>query len=273
VADTGTRGVRVALNILEESSVRRTLWLALFTLLLPVVAAGAGVGEKEKIVKNTVTSEGKKRTYYLFVPEGISKEKPAPLVVLLHGSGHNGELLVEHWQKLAAQEGIILAGPDARSPQGWSMPEDGPLFLRDLVEELKSTQPVDPARVYLFGHSAGAIFGLYMTALESEYFAAVAVSAGAMKEKNFDMLDEAERKIPVALFVGTRDPFFPLSAVRAMRDAYTKRGFTAELTEIPNHDHNYYRLSADINAKAWEFLKRQKLAGAARYKEHHFKSH
>jgi poly(3-hydroxybutyrate) depolymerase len=247
------------------------LWLALFTLLLPAAAVGAAGGDKDAIVKNTVLSEGKKRTYYLFVPEGLSKEKPAPLLVLLHGSGHNGRLLVEHWQKLAAQEGFILAGPDASSPESWGMPEDGPVFLRDLVEELKKSQPVDPARVYLFGHSAGAVFGLYMTALESEYFAAVAVSAGAMRDNNFSMLDEAERKIPVALFVGTRDPLFPLSVVRATRDAYTKRGFTAELTEIPNQDHNYYKLSADINAKAWEFLKRQKLAGEARYKEHHFR--
>lgn len=251
---------------------RRTLWLALVVMaLFPAAASGAGVGDKDKIVKSAVMSEGKKRTYYLFVPEGLSKERPAPLLVLLHGSGHNGRLLVEHWQKLAAQEGLILAGPDARSPEGWSIPADGPAFLRDLVEELKSAQPVDPARVYLFGHSAGATFGLYMSALESEYFAAAAVSAGALRDDDSQFLDRAERKVPVALFVGTKDPFFPLSAVRATRDAYAKRGFPVELTEIPNHDHGYYRLSAEINAKAWEFLKRHKLAGEARYKEHQFR--
>jgi poly(3-hydroxybutyrate) depolymerase len=191
--------------------------------------------------------------------------------VLLHGSGHNGRLLVEHWQKLAAQEGIILAGPDARDPAQWGMPADGPAFLHDLVEELKQTQPVDPARVYLFGHSAGAVFSLYMTALESEYFAAAAISAGALRDSNFSILDEAERKVPVALFVGARDPLFPLSVVRATRDAYAKRGFPVELTEIPNHDHNYYKISADIDAKAWAFLKQHKLSGEARYKEHHFR--
>lgn len=249
---------------------RRLLWLALFTAALAPAAAAPG-DDKGKIVKSTVMSEGKNRTYYLFVPEGLSREKPAPLLVLLHGSGHNGKLLVEHWQKLAAQEGLILAGPDARSPERWGMPQDGPLFLRDLVEELKKTQPVDPARVYLFGHSAGAIFGLYMTVLESEYFAAVAVSAGALPEKDFGMLDEPERKVPVAIFVGTRDPFFPVSVVRATRDAYKQRGFNVELNEIPNHDHYYYRLSADINAKAWAFLKQHRLAGEARYKEHHFR--
>ena len=246
---------------------RRNLLLALFTLVLLPASAAAD----DKIVKNSVESEGRKRTYYLFVPEGLSKEKPAPLLVLLHGSGHNGRLLVEHWQKLAAQEGIILAGPDARSPEQWGMPQDGPRFLYDLVEELKKTQPVDPARVYLFGHSAGAVFSLYMTALESEYFAAAAASAGAMRDSTFSMLDEAERKVPVALFVGARDPLFPVSVVRATRDAYAKRGFTAELTEIPNHDHNYYKRSPEINAKAWEFLKQHRLAAAARYKEHHFR--
>lgn len=252
---------------------RKLLWLALFlTALSPAAAAGVARDEKDKLVKNTVISEGKKRTYYLFVPEGVTKEKPAPLLVLLHGSGHNGRLLVEHWQKLAAAEGLVLAGPDARSPEQWSIPEDGPRFLRDLVEELKTTQPVDPARVYLFGHSAGAVFGLYLTALESEYFAAVAVSAGALRDKNFEMLDEAERKVPVALFVGTKDPLFPLDAVRATRDAYKQRGFPVELTEIPNHDHNYYKLSADIDAKAWAFLKGHRLAGEARYKEHNFRS-
>ncbi len=249
---------------------RRTLLLAFVFVALWPAAAEAAPGD-DKIVKNAVLSEGKKRTYYLFVPDGLSKDKPAPLLVLLHGTGHNGRLLVEHWQKLAAQEGLILAGPDARSPEQWGMPQDGPRFLYDLVEELKKTQPVDPARVYLFGHSAGAVFSLYMTALESEYFAAVAVSAGAVRDNNFPMLDEAERKIPVALFVGARDPLFPLSVVRATRDAYKQRGFPVELTEIPNHDHNYYRLSADIDAKAWAFLKQHRLAGEARYKEHHFR--
>jgi poly(3-hydroxybutyrate) depolymerase len=249
---------------------RRILLLVfIFMPLLTAVAAAASAGEK--IVKNSVTSEGKKRAYYLFVPESASKEKPLPLVVLLHGSGHDGRLLVEHWQKLAAQEGFILAGPDSRDPMQWSIPADGPRLIYDLVEELKSEQPVDPRRVYLFGHSAGAVFGLFMSALESEYFAATAVSAGALQESNYGLLDEAERKVPVAFFVGTKDPMFPLADVRKTRDAFSRRGFTAELTEIPGLDHNYYSRSAEINAKAWEFLKRQSLAGDARYKEHHFK--
>ena len=66
----------------------------------------------QKITKQTFTSDGSERTYYLFVPDS-ARNKPAPLVVLLHGSGRDGRILVEHWQSLAKKEGIVLAGPDA----------------------------------------------------------------------------------------------------------------------------------------------------------------
>ncbi len=251
---------------------RRKLWpVCICAALLFMMCVEASAKDEDKIVKNTIASGGKKRTYYLFVPDSVKPEKRAPLVVLLHGSGRNGRVLIEHWQKLAEQEGIILAGPDSRNSTSWTIPEDGPQFIYDLVEELKAKHAVDPRRVYLFGHSAGGIFSLFMAALESEYFAAAAVSAGAMKKSNFSLLDEAERKVPVALFVGTRDPFFPVTEVRKTRDAFAERGYTVELTEVSGLDHNYYSRAADINAKSWEFMKKHQLASDAKYKEHNFK--
>ena len=239
-------------------------------LVLLLLVAGGAFGKNE-IVKNTVESEGKKRSYYLLVPESDKHTGPAPLIVMLHGSGRNGRVLLEHWQKLAEREGVILAGPDSRGSSGWAIPEDGPKFLRDLVEEIKAKHPVDPRRVYLFGHSAGAIFGLFISALESEYFTAAAVSAGAIKKENYSLLDQAERKVPIALFVGTQDPLFPLSEVRRTRDAFVERGFPVKLTEVTGLDHNYYSRSAQINEQAWEFLKAHQLAADPKYKEHFFK--
>ncbi len=239
-------------------------------LILLLLIAGGAFG-KDEIVKNTIDSEGKKRSYYLFVPKSDKPTEPAALIVMLHGSGRNGRVLLEHWQKLAQREGVILAGPDSRSSSSWAIPEDGPGFLRDLVEEIKAKQPVDPRRVYLFGHSAGAIFGLFISALESEYFTAAAVSAGAIKKENYSLIDQSERKVPVALFVGTKDPLFPLSEVRRTRDAFAERGFPVKLMEIAGLDHNYYSRSAEINEQAWEFLKTHRLAAAPKYKEHLFK--
>jgi poly(3-hydroxybutyrate) depolymerase len=245
--------------------------LRLITIFMALLAVSAGSAYGQQIVKNKINSENKERAYYLFVPQPADKTRKMPLIVMLHGSGRTGNVLIEHWQKLALQEGIILAGPDSRSTRSWSVPEDGPQFIYDLVEELKAKHPVDPRRVYLFGHSAGAIFGLFMSVLEPNYFAAAAVSAGAMKKENYGLLDEPERKIPVALFVGTKDPLFPLAEVRKTRDAFAERGYPVELVEISGLDHNYYSRSGEINAKAWEFLKKHELAQDPQYTKHNFR--
>ena len=120
----------------------------------------------QKITKESVTSQGVQRTYYRFVPDS-AKDKPSPLIVLLHGSGRDGKILVEHWQSLAKKEGIILAGPDAMVREGWSR-DDGPLFIRHVVEAVQTDYAVDRRAMYVFGHSAGAIFGISMGVLESE---------------------------------------------------------------------------------------------------------
>src|SRR6266498_4271353 len=154
------------------------------TRMLMVAAGVFGcvsvVQAAEKTVKATMISDGASRTYYLFVPDR-AKDKPSPLIILLHGSGRDGKILVDHWESLAKKEGIILAGPDATVREGWNMGRDSPLLLRDIVDDVKAKYSVDPKRVYLFGHSAGAIHALKLGVLESEYFAAVAVHAGAFE--------------------------------------------------------------------------------------------
>lgn len=240
--------------------------LFLFTLILvPFQTASA----QDRVVKDSITSQNKKRSFYLFVPESAKSRTPAPLIVLLHGSGHNGLSLVDKWKDFAAKEGIIIVGPDSMDPKVWTSPGDGPDFLHDLVENIKSRYTIDPRRVYLFGHSAGAVFALYMSLFESQYFAATAVHAGALHQQD-PAISLAKRKTPIAIFVGTRDPFFPLEAVRGTRDDLNKQGFAVELTEVPGHDHNYYDFASKINQSAWEFLKRRQLSEDPRYEQYNW---
>jgi poly(3-hydroxybutyrate) depolymerase len=225
-----------------------------YSILLLILAALStqSAASSERIVKDTITSQNKKRAFYLFVPDSVKSGTPAPLIVLLHGSGRNGLTLAEKWKDLASKEGIILVGPDSLDPRVWNSPVDGPDFLHDLVEDLKAKFTINPRRVYLFGHSGGAVFALYMSLLESQYFA-------------------AKRKSPIALFVGTRDPFFPLSDVRDTRDQLNNQGFAAELTEMPGHDHNYYDVASKINQSAWEFLKKHQLSEDPHYEQYDYK--
>ena len=227
-------------------------------------------GAAERMTKETFVSGGQTRTYYLLVPESAKKAAPAPLVVLLHGSGRNGRSLLEKWEDLAKREGIALVGPDALSPQGWRIPEDGPEFLHDLVELLKGQFDLDARRVYLFGHSAGAGQALMMAVLESEYFAAAAVHAGAMPESAVPFIPRAARKTPIGIWIGTNDALFPLAVVRATRDAFAAQGFTAELSEIPGHTHWYYDRAPQINKQVLAFLRQHALQAPPRYERHSF---
>jgi poly(3-hydroxybutyrate) depolymerase len=223
-------------------------------MLLACVSTSAA---KDDITKELITSNGKTRAYYLYVPSTV--KAPAPLIIMLHGSNRTGVTLVEKWKEYAKKEGIILAGPDATNLRGWASPLDGPDYLRDLAEELKSKYPVNPRRVYLFGHSSGATFALHMSLMESQYFAATAIHAGALAEEDMELIRLAKRKIPISIQVGDSDELFPLKAVRATRDALKEGGIPVDLIEIANHDHWYYDKAAKFNQTAWEFLKKYEL--------------
>ena len=208
----------------------------------------------QKITKEKLTSEDKKRSFYLYVPASVKPESPVPLLILLHGSNRVGLSLADKWKELADQEGFIVVAPDSINSVGWAIPADGPVFVRDLVEDLRRKYPINSRRVYLFGHSAGAGFALRMSLYESEYFASAAIHAGALDFDGIELIKMAKRKTPIHLQVGDRDPLFPVNDVRKTRDALAAGGFPVELKVIPNHDHWYYDLAPKINLTAWEFL-------------------
>ncbi|HEX9630280.1 MAG TPA: tetratricopeptide repeat protein [Pyrinomonadaceae bacterium] len=242
----------------------RTIFFAILVAAAPLVALA------QEITKNSIVFEGKKRTYYLYVPATV-KTSPTPLLVLLHGSNRDGLSLVEKWKHLAETEGIILLGPNSEDASNWSVPRDGPDALHELVETIKSKYSVNPRRVYLFGHSGGAAFALLMSLYESEYFAATAVHAGALDSRGLALTNVAKRKTPIYIQVGTVDPFFSLADVRATRDALVARDFPVQLTEIPGHDHWYYDLAPRINEAAWQFLKNKELIADAHFEAYNFK--
>lgn len=94
---------------------------------------------------------------------------------------------------------------------------------------------------------------------ESEYFASAAIHAGALREDFSLYMDHARRKIPIAVWVGTKDQFFPLDAVRSTCDQLKAHGFPVQLSEMKGHDHDYYSVAGTINKAVWEFLSASQL--------------
>src|SRR5512140_608609 len=116
-------------------------------LILASAAVAATAPTPGKIEKEKFTFGDRAVTYYLYVPKGLGPTSRAPMVVLLHGSGHNGSSLVEPWKDLADQVGVILVGPESANTRQWKVPDDGPAPLCALVDELRKSLPVDARRI------------------------------------------------------------------------------------------------------------------------------
>lgn len=209
-----------------------------------------------ELKKETFEFEGRQRSYYLFIPDTVEADQPVPVAVMLHGSYSDGRELTSKWIDIAQRDGLILVGPNAFDWARWQIRIDSPEFIRDVIEEVAHKHRIDRRRIYLFGHSGGAVYALTLGVLESEYFAGVAVYAGAWRDKsNFEALTAARRKIPVLILVGDKDQHFPLTVVKKTVAAIEKAGHPVKLTVYRGHGHSYEDLAPIINQATWEFLR------------------
>jgi poly(3-hydroxybutyrate) depolymerase len=224
-----------------------------------------------KIPLENLPYKGESRPYALYVPADLPAG-PVPLLLTFHGSGRDGKSLVEKWTKLADRHKFIVAGLHSKDPQGWLIPVDGPGLQQALVEALRSKYPIDPRRIYLFGHSAGASFSLQLGLIESEYFAAVALHAGAFREaSDFSLLGYVKRMTPFKVIVGDRDPFFPVASVENTVESFRKRGLPVDLEVVKFHDHDYYGKAQKFNEAIWTFLSAHKLESDPKFQEYDFR--
>lgn len=245
-----------------ESVSRHRAWRqrGLLAGVVVLFAALPAAGGAATITKHRLLYRGKSRSYYAYVPDKLPPE-PAPMMVLLHGSGRDGRTMTRLWASDADREGLVLVAPNAHTRKGWMMREDGPEFIRAVIEAEAAATPIDRRRLYLFGQSAGAVQALLVSMLESTYFAAAAVHAGAWRlPGEFTSMRLARRKIALKIIVGSRDEFFSLTAVHKTERALKDQGFPIDVTIMYGERHWYNSgTAAKINAIAWRFLKDQRL--------------
>lgn len=237
----------------------------LIVALLAPLAVPAAAAPQQK----TFESGSQQRTYAQFVPDSLPADTVVPLLIVLHGSGGRGSWMVQQWQDMAQQKGFIVVGPDSADIMFWHIREDSPVIFRDLVLAVAREHLVDTRRIYLFGQSGGAVYALTLSLLESEFFAATAIHAGGWREpKEYVALDYAVRKIPIAIFVGSRDPYFPVKSVTRTIAALKKAGHPAALTIIPRHGHDYQEVTMEVNTAAWDFMQGVSLPANAKFQEY-----
>ena len=145
---------------------------------------GAGAAD----LKCEILVGGITRTYLLYVPQSLTKNHPAPLLLVFHGGGGHDYNMPRFtgFDQLADSRGFIVAYPESVNTH-WNDTRalsraDDVGFVRALIADLERSYPIDPARVYATGISNGGFFSQRLACDLSPQIAAVASVAATMPE-------------------------------------------------------------------------------------------
>ncbi len=117
---------------------------------------------------------GGPRDGLLYVPRGYRPDRPAPLVVMLHGAGGHADHALDPLVTLADEAGLLLLAPDSRGPT-WDIIASrgfGPdvAFLDRALAHVFARYAVDPARIAIEGFSDGASYALTLGVANGDLF-------------------------------------------------------------------------------------------------------
>lgn len=186
------------------------------------------------------------RRWHAFVPQG----RNLPLVILLHGAGRDGLSLMPLWQDLAQRRQVALAAPDAMG-RTWPIDHPDPQFLLDIVADMQARADIDPARIYLFGHSDGAAYAMTLLNRTLGPWRGAALHAGYVPP---DRLKPAQTALPLRLYLGDRDQIFSVPGAQSATSTLARMGHAVQLTVLPDHDHWLYDIGPNLAADAWNWL-------------------
>lgn len=164
----------------------------------------------------SITVNGVKRDFFLYVPGGLPSNRPVPLVLDFHGiiQSASHQMSISGYRAIAEREGFLVAYPGLDS--AWNIGPcctrdrnvDDVAFARAIVTAVGSEATVDSDRIYATGFSMGGGMAHYLACHAADLFAAVAPSAFDLLEENVTTCAPA-RPIPVLLTRGTNDLSIP----------------------------------------------------------------
>jgi polyhydroxybutyrate depolymerase len=148
----------------------------------PTPGCGAA-GVTKGLSTQTLTADGAKRTYQLFVPDTYDNKKSFPLVFVFHGDGGTGANIRGSFKLEAeAAGGALFVYPDGEN-KTWEIDTASGLghdvaFIDAVVTSLSGTHCVDKKRIVPVGFSKGAYFANMLACLAKTPFAGVVAHSG-----------------------------------------------------------------------------------------------
>jgi len=232
---------------------------------------GNGPALAEAFAPHVYTNaKGERMPYRLFTPARLGPGRRYPLVVFLHGAGGSGSDNVKQLQGANVFGGLVWTLPENQSrhpafvlaPQtdvNWACtlydpknppktiadirfcpPEDVGIAARlafEIIDSLLGTLPIDPARIYMTGHSMGGAGTWHMIAHRPRFFAAAVPVCG----HPLPATAAAVKDVPIWNFHGEADEVEPVNTSRVMIDAIRQAGGKPRHTEYATVGHNVFR--------------------------------
>ncbi|RCJ19969.1 phospholipase [Nostoc sp. ATCC 43529] len=178
---------------------------------------------------------------YLFAPASEDTNKPAPLVLFLHGARDRGNDLnvllkwgLPRFVNESSSLPYFFLAPQLPEGQTWVERESDVIALLD---NLIASRSIDPSRVILSGFSLGTAGAWHIAASHPGRFAGlVAVSGRVPKTLETSQL-AALKEIPIQIFQGGKDEKLPVEDTQQIVDTLRGVGGIVDFTVLPEGDH------------------------------------
>ncbi len=176
---------------------------------------------KHQISPTLALPQFKRAPAKYFIPESYDPQKKMPMVLMIHGftGSADGQDFYFGMTLEAMIRGFILLKPDGTvMPKGtkgedgkdiggnqfWNATDaccdfaktgvDDAGYILALVDKMKKLYSIDPARVYVVGHSNGGFLANRLACEDGKQFAGVAVLGGGTYKKESDCRDRTPLK-------------------------------------------------------------------------------
>jgi predicted esterase len=208
--------------------------------------------------------------YRVYVPKGYAASKGTPLVIALHGLGANEDSFFDSYSQLppqlAEKHGFLMAAPLGYRPDGFygstmmggtdaasrRRVEYSEKDVLEVLRLMKAAYNVDESRIYLMGHSMGAIGTWALGAKYPHIWAALVPFSGV----GSPALAEQMKGIPQFVVHGDADNTVNVSGSRNMVAALKKAGADVTYIEVPGGSHT--DMVVPNLPKAFEFMAAQR---------------
>jgi predicted esterase len=185
----------------------------------------------------------------VYAPEaGVKAGQPMPLVIVLHGAGADENAFMDataagQIKQLADQHGFLVVSPSTY----WVMPN--PQALEGIVNSMSANYSVDRSRVYVLGHSLGAMAAAGLAARHPDNLAGAVLIAGGRFARG-------GRVCPTLVLAAELDPIFPPHQLQGPAEQARADGLPVEFELM--RDTGHVLIVGDVLPKAVEWLLAQR---------------